>query len=122
MTERTAAAANHTPLHENEQTGHSEASEHYPSFEFRFWDLGEVTDKQGVEVGHDGAPVDMFVMDEVSFEAFKAGQHHQYIGGFGMTSARHLFSIPFKGTWYLAVRPVKAEDRYDIAYRLIDFN
>ena len=110
-------------LHSNEQNATSIPDETQQTFEFRFWELGELKGKvQGVEVGHDGAPVDMFVFDEANFEAFKTGQQHQYIGGFGITSARHLFQIPFDGTWYLAVRPVKADDHYEVAYRLMNFN
>ena len=110
-------------LHSNEQNATSIAGENQTTFEFRFWELGELKGKvQGVEVGHDGAPVDLFVFDEANFEAFKTGQQHQYIGGFGVTAARHLFQIPFDGTWYLAVRPVKAEDEYEVAYRLMNFN
>lgn len=112
-----------TKLHDNEQTAHSVASESQATFEFRFWDLGELKgQKQGVEVGHDGAPVDLFVFDEANFEAFKNGQQHQYIGGFGITAARHLFQIPFDGKWFLAVRPVKEGDAYEVAYRLMNFN
>ena len=110
-------------LHRNEQKATSIAGDNQTTFEFRFWELGELKGKvQGVEVGHDGAPVDLFVFDEANFEAFKTGQQHQYIGGFGITAARHLFQIPFDGTWYLAVRPVKAEDEYEVAYRLMNFN
>ena len=110
-------------LHSNEQKATSIAGDNPTTFEFRFWELGELQGKvQGVEVGHDGAPVDLFVFDEANFEAFKTGQQHQYIGGFGITAARHLFQIPFDGTWYLAVRPVKAEDEYEVAYRLMNFN
>ena len=110
-------------LYSNEQKATSIAGENQTTFEFRFWELGELQGKvQGVEVGHDGAPVDLFVFDEANFEAFKTGQQHQYIGGFGITAARHLFQIPFDGTWYLAVRPVKAEDEYEVAYRLMNFN
>ena len=110
-------------LYSNEQKATSIAGDNQTTFEFRFWELGELQGKvQGVEVGHDGAPVDLFVFDESNFEAFKTGQQHQYIGGFGITAARHLFQIPFDGTWYLAVRPVKAEDEYEVAYRLMNFN
>ena len=110
-------------LYSNEQKATSIAGENQTTFECRFWELGELQGKvQGVEVGHDGAPVDLFVFDEANFEAFKTGQQHQYIGGFGITAARHLFQIPFDGTWYLAVRPVKAEDEYEVAYRLMNFN
>ena len=110
-------------LHSNEQKATSIAGDNQTTFEFRFWELGELQGKvQGVEVGHDGAPVDLFVFDEANFEAFKTGQQQQYIGGFGITAARHLFQIPFDGTWYLAVRPVKAEDEYEVAYRLMNFN
>ena len=110
-------------LHSNEQKATSIAGDNQTTFEFRFWELGELQGKvQGVEVGHDGAPVDLFVFDEANFEAFKTGQQHQYIGGFGITAARHLFQIPFDGTGYLAVRPVKAEDEYEVAYRLMNLN
>ena len=110
-------------LHSNEQKATSIAGDNQTTFELRFWELGELQGKvQGVEVGHDGAPVDLFVFDEANFEAFKTGQQHQYIGGFGITAARHLFQIPFDGTWYLAVRPVKAEDEDEVACRLMNFN
>ena len=110
-------------LYSNEQKATSIAGENQTTFEFRFWELGELQGKvQGVEVGHDGAPVDLFVFDEANFEAFKSGQQHQYIGGFGITAARHLFQIPFDGTWYLAVRAVNADDHYEVAYRLMNFN
>ena len=114
---------NQQPLHANEQRAISEVGDVGAPFMYRFWDLGELKgQKQAVEVGHDGAPVDMFVLDEVSFEAFKSGQQHQYIGGFGITSARHLFQIPFDGKWYLATRPVRADDQYEVAYRIMNFN
>ena len=110
-------------LHSNEQSATSSPDEVQNTFQFRFWELGALKGKvQGVEVGHDGAPVDLFVFDEANFEAFKNGQQHQYIGGFGITTARHLFQIPFDGTWYLAVRPVNADDHYEVAYRLMNFN
>ena len=68
-------------LHSNEQSATSSPDEVQNTFQFRFWELGALKGKiQGVEVGHDGAPVDMFVFDEVNFEAFKTGQQHQYIG------------------------------------------
>ena len=110
-------------LHSNEQQATSVAGDAQNTFRFRFWELGALKGKvQGVEVGHDGAPVDLFVFDEANFEAFKNGQQHQYIGGFGITAARHLFQIPFDGTWYLAVRPANADDHYEVAYRLMNFN
>lgn len=112
-----------SPLHENEQTATSVASESQDTFVFRFWELGQLEGgKQGVEIGHDGAPIDLFVFDETNFEAYKTGQQHQYLGGFGITAARHLFQIPFDGKWFLAARPVNPDDQYEVAYRIMNFN
>ena len=59
-------------LHSNEQNATSIAGENQTTFEFRFWELGELKGKvQGVEVGHDGAPVDLFVFDEANFQPSK---------------------------------------------------
>lgn len=117
------AAAAAVPAAQVEADVATEAAAELDKFVFRFWELGEVqATAQALEVGHDGAPIDVFVFDAPNFEAFKLGQAHQYIGGFGLTAARHLFHLPFDGQWFLVARPASEGAEYELAYRLINLN
>lgn len=69
---------------------------------FNYWDLGQRTRGEIVEVQLSGNAANIRLLDSSNYNAFKAGRRHRAIGGHVSRSPAR-FQIPHSGHWYVTV-------------------
>lgn len=70
--------------------------------EFNYWDLGQRSRGEIVEVKLSGNAANVRLVDSSNFRAFKAGGNHKYYGGHATRSPVRL-QVPQSGHWFLVV-------------------
>lgn len=69
---------------------------------FTHYDLGQLSSGQIVEVTLLGSAANVRLMDSSSFNNFKSGRQHRYIGGL-VKQSPYSMQIPSSGRWYVTV-------------------
>jgi hypothetical protein len=69
---------------------------------FRYWDLGQRSRGEVVEIEIEGSAANVRLLDSTNYNAFKAGRQHRYFGGHAARSPVRL-QIPNSGHWYVTI-------------------
>lgn len=69
---------------------------------FNYWDLGQRSRGEIVEVQLSGNAANVRLLDSSNYHAYKAGRRHRAIGGH-VTRSPARFQIPHSGHWYVTV-------------------
>lgn len=69
---------------------------------FSYYDLGNLSGGEVVEVSLSGNAANVFLVDSSNFSAYKAGRRYSYYGGHATRSPVHL-KIPRSGHWYVVI-------------------